>query len=145
MADLILQTKDVSIDEYNAYFDVDLDIIAKGKRKALSLLSQAQDDIDLYISINFRLNMKERYADLSELQKENYKKAVIHQLKYKLELGDVDMNTGINEGSNSKSLTSDDRFLASISAKSIQFIRVCGLTSPYAAGSGRRGIFPYGW
>lgn len=143
MTQLDLLTHEISLDEYKAYYGVDLELESGTKTKALVLLKHAKDDIDLFISDNFRLNLREKYKDLSNLQKTNYKKALLNQVKYRLELGDVNINDGLND-SNTKTLSVEQRFMATISATAIKYLKNSGLTSIYASGSGKRGIFPYG-
>lgn len=144
MTETVLLTYEITLDEYRLYFQDDLEKIMGNKSKALSLLSQCQDDINLFIHDNFRISAKEQFDQLSNFQKEYYKKALLHQVKYRLELGDVDINNGISDTTNAKSLSVDDRFLSSLSAKSIKYLRNCGLATAYAPGSGKRGIFPWG-
>jgi|LSQX01.3.fsa_nt_gb hypothetical protein len=144
MIELDLLTHTISLDEYKAYFGVDLEFERGTKAKALVLLNQAKDDLDLFISDNLRLNLRERFNEMSNLQKEYYKKALLNQVKFRLELGDIGINDGLNE-SNTKTLTVEQRFLATISPIAIKYLKNSGLTMPYASGSGKRGIFPYGW
>lgn len=143
--EVILLTYKITLDEYKQYFTDDLERIMGNKGKAEALLTQCQDDIDLFIHDNYKVAVKERYADLSNFQKGYYKKALLHQVKYRLELGDIDINNGINDMNNTKTLSIDERFNSSISAKAIKYLRNCGLSSAYAPGSGKRGIFPWGY
>ena len=90
-----LQTKYISIDEFNAYFTpVDLRADLGGEDAALAFLKRIENRLATFVDSYFNRNIDKLYPEFSDYQKEHYKLALLEQAIYIHRNGDISTDSG---------------------------------------------------
>ena len=94
----MLITKYITADEYKQYFGEDLNIVLPNddlpSGKAERFISRVEDDVALFLETKCFKRIDYLYKELSDYQKECYKKALLNQTNYKLRNGDIANDSG---------------------------------------------------
>lgn len=92
----VLKTKFVTIDEIQS--ETGIDLREELGDKAEFVLKDIERRMESFIASNFYRNINREFADFSDYQKEHFKKAIIEQVIYILDNGDVGLLSGIEDG-----------------------------------------------
>lgn len=94
----MLKTKYITADEYKQYFGDDLNVILPNddmpNGKAERFIARVEDDVALFLETKCFKRIDEKYWELSDYQKECYKKALLNQVYYKVNNGDIGNDSG---------------------------------------------------
>lgn len=90
----MLQTKYISLDEFEEYFSIDLRAEFGEEIKALAFLKRIEDRLETFVDSNFNANINMRYPRFTDYQKEHYKHALLEQAIYVFKNGDISVDSG---------------------------------------------------
>ena len=130
MAKLI--TRYIVPDDFKQYFGIDLNVVLPDddmpNNKAERFLKQVEDDVALFLATKCNRMIDTMYKDLSDYQKEWYKKALLNQAMYKYKNGDIGNDSGYDP--NSGIIADRGKLLGlELSSKCIDCLKLTGLYS----------------
>ena len=91
-----LQTRYITLDEYQEYFCEDLRELLGGKEQALAFLVRIEDRLEAYIDTTCNRLVRNEYPRFTQYMKECYKKALLEQAKYIIQNSDISVDSGID-------------------------------------------------
>lgn len=134
----MLNTKYITLDEICEYYpNCDLRE-SMGEREAIALVKRQEDFIEAYVDSNFNKSIERTYPTFTEFQKEKYKLALIEQVYYVFENGEISNDSGydLDKGVIAQNLSSK-----AIAPKTILHLRECGIWNRQIAQNRRFGGF----
>lgn len=90
----MLQTRYISLDEFNEYFQIDLRAEFGTEEKALAFLKRIEDRLETFVDSNFNANIAMKYPCFTQFQKYHYKHALLEQAIYVFKNGDISVDSG---------------------------------------------------
>lgn len=90
----MLQTKYISLDEFNEYFNIDLAAEFGTVEKAKAFLKRIEDRLATFVDSNFNTNIDYKYPHFTDYQKHHYKLALLEQAIYIFRNGDISVDSG---------------------------------------------------
>lgn len=125
----MLQTKYITLDEFNEYFpEYNLIELMGSNEKALAFLKRIEDRMETFIGANFDKNVARLYPCFTEYQKEHYKRALLEQGIYIIRNSDISVDSGYDiERGVVASINTIKKL--SIAPNSKQELLICGLWS----------------
>lgn len=90
----MLQTKYITLDEFEEYFNIDLRAALGSDTKALAFLKRIEDRLETFVDANFNRNIDKLYPDFTQYQKKHYKHALLEQAIYIYKNGDISVDSG---------------------------------------------------
>ena len=90
----MLQTKYISLDEFNEYFNIDLAAEFGTVEKAKAFLKRIEDRLATFVDSNFNCNIDMKYPCFTDYQKYHYKLALLEQCIYIFKNGDISVDSG---------------------------------------------------
>ena len=123
-------TKYISVDEFKAYFGIDLEAELKNSANpsdtANAFLKRIEDRIATFLDANFYRNVDLEYPDFTDYQKEHYARALLEQAIYIFRNGDISVDSGYNYDNGQ---VADSRVIEmkSIAPNCKQELLLCGL------------------
>ena len=122
----MLQTKYITLDEFQEYFNVDLRDELGGEAQALSFLTRVENRMEAFINSNFNRNITFEYPAFTNYQKEHYKLALLEQSIYIFRNGDISVDSGFDV---EKGIVANKNSLKalSIAPNCENELRLCGL------------------
>ena len=90
----MLQTRYISLDEFNEYFCIDLRAEFGEEIKALAFLKRIEDRLETFVDSNFNANVAQRWPVFTQYQKYHYKHALLEQAIYVFKNGDISVDSG---------------------------------------------------
>lgn len=91
---LNLQTRLITTDEFQEYFDIDLVAELGTAQKAEHFLQRIFDRLETFINSKFNTNMDYKYPYFTDYQKKHYKLALLEQAIYIFRNGDISVDSG---------------------------------------------------
>ena len=89
-----LQTKYITLDEFQEYFNIDLRASFGDESKALAFLKRIEDRLATFCDSKFNQNIDMKYPCFTDYQKEHYKLALLEQAIYIYRNGDISVDSG---------------------------------------------------
>ena len=89
-----LQSKYITLDEFNEYFNIDLRSTFGTDEKAWMFLKRIEDRLATFVDANFNRNIERLYPEFTDYQKEHYKLALLEQAIYVFRNGDISVDSG---------------------------------------------------
>ena len=90
-----LQTKYITIDEFNQYFpEINLVEAFGTKEKALAFIKRWEDRLGSFINASFNRNIDMLFPIFTDYQKEHYKLALLEQCLYIFRNSDISTDSG---------------------------------------------------
>jgi len=133
-------TKYITPQDYKNYFGEDLDLVLPNDdlddgQKAERFLTVVEDDIAVFLDTKCFKRIDTMYNELSDYQKECYKKALLNQARYKIKNGDIANDSGYDP---SAGIIAERKNLRDIelSSKVIDYLTMAGLYNRKIKGSG---------
>lgn len=124
-----LKTRYVTVDDVQTEKGIDLraelNDDANSSDKAERFIKTIEDRIETYIASHFYRNVRREFACFSDFQKEHFKKAILEQIEYVLENGDLGTLSGIEDGREIANRKTYEKIVISPYAR--DELRVCGL------------------
>ena len=90
----MLQTKYISLDEFQEYFQIDLRTEFGTEQSALAFLKRIEDRLATFVDSNFNANIEMRWPCFTDYQKYHYKHALLEQAIYVHRNGDISVDSG---------------------------------------------------
>lgn len=90
----MLQTKYITLDEFQEYFNIDLRAAFGSQEKAQAFLKRIEDRLETFVDANFNRNIDRLYPDFTQYQKKHYKLALLEQCIYVFKNGDISVDSG---------------------------------------------------
>lgn len=90
----MLQTKYISLDEFEEYFNIDLRSAFSGEEPALAFLKRIEDRLETFCDSKFNANIAYKYPRFTDYQKKHYKLALLEQAIYVFRNGDISVDSG---------------------------------------------------
>ncbi len=90
----MLQTKYISLDEFNEYFNIDLRAKFGTEEAAIAFLRRIEDRLATFVDSNFNANIDMRFPCFTDYQKYHYKHALLEQAIYIFRNGDISVDSG---------------------------------------------------
>lgn len=144
---MTLKTKYITQDDYKQYFGEDLNVVLPDgdapNNKAERFICGVEDDVALFLNTKCFKNIDSMYSELTDHQKEYYKKALLNQCKYKLKNGDIGNDSGYDPTSG---IIANRNQLQSIElgSKTINCLIMAGLYNRHIGNYRGGGFFPFG-
>ena len=91
---LSLQTKYITLDEFEEYFNIDLTAEFGSETKALAFLKRIEDRLATFVDSKFNTNIDMKYPNFTDYQKLHYKLALLEQTIYIFKNGDISVDSG---------------------------------------------------
>ena len=123
-----LQTRYITKDEFRDYTGRNLDEELAGREAPETLIHRVTDRLETWLNSKYYQNIALKYPEFTDYQKEHYKKALIEQVLYILENGDISVDSGYNPDVGIIANT-DTLSQVIISPNSKMHLEVCGLLS----------------
>lgn len=92
----MLQTKYITVDEFNEYFSMDLNAMIGGYEQANQFLVRIEDRMHTFIDSNFNRDIDRAYPEFTDYQKLHYKHALLEQAIYIVRNGDISVDSGFD-------------------------------------------------
>lgn len=89
-----LQTRYITLDDFQDYFGIDLRQELGGESMALGFLKRIENRMASFLNSNFNKNVDLEYPYFSDYQKEHYKLALLEQCIYIHKNSDVSVDSG---------------------------------------------------
>lgn len=90
-----LQTKYITLDEFNQYFpEIDLIEEFETNERALAFLKRIEDRLSSFINASFNRNIDMLFPEFTDYQKEHYKLALLEQALYVFRNSDISTDSG---------------------------------------------------
>ena len=94
-----LQTKYITLDEFNQYFpEMNLVEALRSRESALAFLKRWENRMASFINASFNRNIDMIYPEFTDYQKEHYKLALLEQCAYIFRNGDLSTDSGYELG-----------------------------------------------
>lgn len=123
----MLQTKYVSIDEFQEYFvDIDLRKELGNEENALGFLKRIEDRLERFINAEYNRNITREYPQFTDYQKENYKMALLEEAIYIFRNSDLFVDSGYDT-ERGEIIDYNKLEKISISRETIKALRICGI------------------
>ena len=90
----MLQTRYITLDEFEEYFSINLRAEFGEEIKALAFLKRIEDRLETFVDSNFNANIAFKYPHFSDYQKYHYKHALLEQAIYIYRNGDITVDSG---------------------------------------------------
>jgi hypothetical protein len=144
-----LTTKYITKDDYLNYFGEDLDVVLptldSPDNKAERFIKQVEDDVEAFLNTKCFKRIDTIYNQLTDYQKECYKKALLNQCKYKLKNGDIGNDSGYDPHTG-RSISRSELQGIELSSKCIDWLMLAGLYNRKIGNNGvGGGFFPFFW
>lgn len=94
--ELSLQTRYITLDEFQEYFNIDLVENFGSTEAALAFLKRIEDRLSVYCDAKFNRNIDKLYPEFTDYQKEHYKLALLEQTIYIFKNGDLSVDSGFD-------------------------------------------------
>ena len=126
----MIKTKYITADDYKQYFGEDLNVILPDddnpNGKAGRFIMRVEDDVALFLEVNCFKRIDEEYVELSDYQKDCYKKALLNQVNYNFNNGDIGNDSGYDPQSGVRAQRANIVDVI-LSPKTINYLRLAGL------------------
>ena len=120
---LNLQTRYITLDEFQEYFDINLREEFGTTTKAEHFLQRIFDRLETFIDSKFNANISYKYPCFTNYQKEHYKKALLEQAIYIFRNGDISVDSGYDPERGEIART--ERYAIAPNCK--DHLRLCGI------------------
>lgn len=90
----MLQTKYITLDEFEEYFNIDLRAAFDTDIAATAFLKRIEDRLATFVDSNFNQNIDMKYPCFTDYQKYHYKLALLEQAIYIFKNGDISVDSG---------------------------------------------------
>ena len=90
----MLQTKYITLDEFEEYFGINLVEAFDTDTNAMAFLKRIEDRLETFVDSNFNANIDRRYPNFTDYQKKHYKLALLEQAIYVFKNGDISVDSG---------------------------------------------------
>ena len=90
----MLQTKYITLDEFQEYFNIDLRAAFGTQEKAQAFLKRIEDRLATFVDSKFNTNIDRKYPCFTDYQKKHYKLALLEQCIYVFKNGDISVDSG---------------------------------------------------
>lgn len=90
----MLQTKYITLDEFQEYFNINLTEELGGDEQANAFLKRIEDRLETFVDANFNRNIDRLYPEFTDYQKKHYKLALLEQAIYIHKNGDISVDSG---------------------------------------------------
>ena len=119
-------TKYITPNDYLTYWHQNLDMILPQDLPADIFIEQIEDEVAMLLEVNCFKRIDEEYIELSDYQKECYKKALLHQCRYKIKNGDISNDSGYDPQSGK---IANEKYLEKIelSRQAKKYLNLAGL------------------
>jgi len=140
---MALQTKYITLDEFEEYFNISLRGALGNEGNAIAFLKRIEDRMETFIDANFCKSIEIYYPSFTDYQKAHYKRALLEQAIYVFRNGDVSVDSGYDTD---KGVIADINTIKkiSISPNAKQELILCGLWNRHLRGVRGFGM-PNGW
>ena len=137
----------ITPNDYLNYFGQNLDNILPDddlpSGKAQRFINQVEDEVEMFLNERCFKSINTEYANFSQVQKENYKKALLYQCKYKIENGDISNDSGYDPQTG-KIIDNRDLKEIELSRNTKRYLNICGLWNRNISGKlTGGGLFPF--
>lgn len=126
----MIKTKYITADDYKQYFGEDLNVILPDddvpNGKADRFIMRVEDDVALFLETKCFKRIDEQYVSLSDYQKQCYKKALLNQVNYKVNNGDIGNDSGYDPTTGVVAQRGNIVDIV-LSPKAIDYLRLAGL------------------
>lgn len=126
----MIKTKYITADDYKQYFGEDLNVILPDddvpNGKADRFIMRVEDDVALFLETKCFKRIDEQYVSLSDYQKQCYKKALLNQVNYKVNNGDIGNDSGYDPTTGVVAQRSNIVDIV-LSPKAVDYLRLAGL------------------
>jgi len=119
----MLQTKYISLDEFQEYFQIDLRAEFGTEEAALAFLKRIEDRLETFVDSNFNANVNMRWPNFTQYQKYHYKHALLEQAIYVFKNGDISVDSGYDPEKGEIART--ERYVIAPNCKAE--LRLCGV------------------
>lgn len=134
-----LQTKYITVDEFNTYFGVDLREDLGTDEGAIAFIKRVEDRMATYIDSNFNRCVDREFPEFSDYQKEHYKLALLEQCLYIWRNGDISVDSGVDDDGEKLNYARIQQ--ARFSPNAIDNLILCGLLDNTIRHSKKNGWF----
>lgn len=100
-----IKTQYVSLDEFKQNFGMDLEQILGGKDQALAFMNRWENRIETLIINLGGTQPSTVYPNFSDYQKNEYKWALMEEYAYILNIGDIALDNGYDQGAGKKNVS----------------------------------------
>lgn len=90
----MLQTKYISLEEFQEYFNIDLVQAFNNTENAVAFLKRIEDRLETFVDSNFNANVAMKWPHFTDYQKYHYKHALLEQAIYVFKNGDISVDSG---------------------------------------------------
>ena len=127
---MILQTKYITLDEFDEYFPEvgPIRVAMGGEQNALAWLKRIEDRMETFINSNFNRNIEEEYPVFTQNMKEHYKKALLEQAIYIFRNSDISVDSGYDPDKG-EVMNLDRLKKIALAPNALNHLRMCGLTN----------------
>lgn len=138
---MTLQTKYVTLDEFDEYFP-EVGPIRQalgGEEKAQAWLKRIEDRMEVFLNSNYNRNIEKEWPVFTENMKEHYKKALLEQSIYIFRNSDITVDSGYDP---EKGEVMNIGRLKNImlAPNAVDHLRMCGLTNRQLLNLRQKGI-----
>lgn len=91
---MALQTRFITVDDFNNYFQMDLQLELGTMEKAIGFICRIEDRLEAYLNVAFNIRIIREYTQFTEYQKAHYKLALLEQAIYIFKNSDLSVDSG---------------------------------------------------
>ena len=89
-----LQTRFITLDDFQNYFQIDLRLEMGSQEKAIGFLVRIEDRLETFINSAFNVRITREYPYFTDYQKAHYKLALLEQAIYIFRNSDLSVDSG---------------------------------------------------
>ena len=119
----MLQTRYISLDEFEEYFGINLNAEFGSEEKANAFLKRIEDRLETFCDSKFNANIARKYPCFTDYQKKHYKLALLEQAIYIYRNGDISVDSGYDPEKGEVART--ERYAIAPNCK--DNLRLCGI------------------
>lgn len=138
---MILQTKYITLDEFDEYFPEVAPIREQlgGEQIALAWLKRIEDRMEVFVNANFNRNIEKEWPVFTENMKNHYKLALLEQAIYIFKNSDISVDSGYDP-EQGEIMNIDRLKKIQLAPNAIDHLRMCGLTNRQLLNLRQKGI-----
>ena len=127
---MTLQTKYVTLDEFDEYFpEIEgIRVALGGEKRALAWLKRIEDRMETFLNSNYNRNIDKEYPVFTQNMKEHYKKALLEQAIYIFRNSDISVDSGYDP-ERGEIMNIDRLQKIQLAPNALNHLRMCGLTN----------------
>lgn len=91
---MALQTRFITVDDFNNYFQENLALDMGSEEKAIGFIKRIEDRLETFLNAAFNIRIISEYTRFTEYQKTHYKLALLEQAIYIFKNSDLSVDSG---------------------------------------------------